>query len=50
MEDVRDRENIHLTIDRNNAIKGFSKIEFKHANYIDGFLFDPDTQDRNLLR
>ena len=36
MEDVRNRENMHLTIDRDNAIKWFSKIEFKHANYIDG--------------
>ena len=36
MEDVRNRENMHLTIDRDNAIKWFSKIEFKHANFIDG--------------
>jgi hypothetical protein len=36
MEDVRNRENMHLTIDRDNAIKWFSKIEFKHANFVDG--------------
>ena len=36
MEDVRNRENMHMTIDRDNAIKWFSKIEFKAANYIDG--------------
>ena len=36
MEDVRNRENMHLTIDRDNAIKWFSKIESKHANFIDG--------------
>ena len=36
MEDVRNRENVHLTIDRDNAIKWFSKVEFKHANFIDG--------------
>lgn len=27
---------MHLAINRDNAIKWFSKIEFKHANYIDG--------------
>ena len=26
MEDIRNRENMHLTIDRENAIKWFSKI------------------------
>ena len=36
MEDVRNREDMHLTIDRDNAIKWFSKIEFKRANFIDG--------------
>ena len=36
MEDVRNRENMHLTIDRDNAIKWFSKIEFKTSNHIDG--------------
>ena len=36
MEDVRNRENMHLTVDRDNAIKWFSKLEFKTANYIDG--------------
>ena len=36
MEDVRNRENMHLTVDRENAIKWFSKIEFKNANFIDG--------------
>ena len=36
MEDVRNREDMHLTIDQDNAIKWFSKIEFKRANFIDG--------------
>ncbi len=36
MEDIRNRENMNLTIDRENAIKWFSKIEFKHANFNDG--------------
>ena len=36
MEDVRNRENMHLTIDGDNTIKWFSKIEFKAANDIDG--------------
>ncbi len=27
---------MHLTIDRDNAIKWFSKIEFKHTNFVDG--------------
>ena len=36
MQYFRNRENMHLTIDRDNAIKWFSKIEFKHANFIDG--------------
>ncbi len=36
MEDVRNRDNTHLTLDKDNALKWFSKIEFKHANYIDG--------------
>ncbi len=36
MEDVRNRESMHLTIDRENAIKWFSKLEFKSATYIDG--------------
>ncbi len=36
MEDVRNKENMHLTIDKDNAIKWFSKIKFKHANFIDG--------------
>jgi hypothetical protein len=36
MEDVRNRENMHMTIDRDNAIQWFSKIEFKSANFIDG--------------
>jgi hypothetical protein len=35
-EDVRNRENMHLTTDPKNAIKWFSKLEFKHANYVDG--------------
>ena len=35
-ENIRNRENMHLTIDRDNAIKWFSKIEFKHANFVDG--------------
>jgi hypothetical protein len=41
MEDVRNRENMHLTVDRGNAIKWFSKIEFKAANYIDGLYLIP---------
>ncbi len=36
MEDVRNREDMHLTVDRDNAIKWLSKLEFKSANYIDG--------------
>jgi hypothetical protein len=36
MEDVRNRQNLHLTIDRENAIKWFSKLEFKGATFIDG--------------
>ena len=36
MEDVRNRQNMHLTTDRNNALKWFTKIEFKGSNYIDG--------------
>jgi hypothetical protein len=36
MEDVRNREHVHLTIDRDNAIKRLSKIEFKTTIYIDG--------------
>ncbi len=35
MENVRDRMNLHLTTDHDNAIKWFSKPEFKtntHAN------------------
>ena len=36
MENVRNRQNMHLTIDRENAIKWFSKLEFKDATYIDG--------------
>ncbi len=36
MEDVRNRENMRLTIDRENAIKWFSKLEFKGTNFIDG--------------
>jgi hypothetical protein len=35
-ENIRNRENIHLTTDRDNAIKWFSKLEFKNANFIDG--------------
>ena len=37
MEDVRNRENMHVTVDRENAIKWFSKIEFNIVNFIDGF-------------
>ena len=36
MENVRNRQNMHLTIDRENAIKWFSKLEFKDATYTDG--------------
>ncbi len=36
MRYVRNRENMHLTVDRDNAIKGFSKTEFKHTTFIDG--------------
>jgi len=36
LEQVRDRMKMHLTIDRNNAIKYFSKLEFKTATFIDG--------------
>ena len=36
MEDVRNRMNIHLTTDRDNAIKHFSRIDFKTATHIDG--------------
>ena len=35
MENVRNRQNMHLTIDRENAIKWFSKFEFKDATCID---------------
>ena len=35
-EDVRNRENVHLTVDPKNAVKWFSKLEFKRANYVDG--------------
>jgi hypothetical protein len=35
-EGVRNRENMHLTIDRDNAIKWFSQIEFKRTNFVDG--------------
>ena len=35
-ENVRNRENMHLTIDATNAVKWFSKLEFKSATYIDG--------------
>ncbi len=36
MEDVRNRENVHLTIDKDSAIKWFSKTEFIHADFVDG--------------
>lgn len=36
MEDVRNRMNLHLTTDRENAIKHFSRIDFKSATHIDG--------------
>ena len=36
MEDVRNRENMELTIDREKAIKWFSRVDFKRSNFIDG--------------
>ncbi len=34
MEDVRDCEAMHLTIDREDAVKWFSKLEFECAKFI----------------
>ena len=36
MEDVRNRMDMRLTIDPDNAIKWFSAPQFKNANFIDG--------------
>ena len=36
LEQIRNRRDIHLTTDRNNAIKHFSRLDFKSANFIDG--------------
>ena len=36
MEDVRNRMDMRLTIDPDNAIKWFSTPQFKSANFIDG--------------
>ena len=36
MEDVRNRENMELTIDRDKAIKWFSRVDFKRSTFIDG--------------
>ena len=36
MEDVRNRMDMRLTIDPDNAIKWFSTPQFKNANFIDG--------------
>ncbi len=41
MEQVRDRMDMHLTIDRENAVRWFSKLEFKSANYVDGLYLIP---------
>ena len=36
MENVRNRQDMKLTVDRERAIKWFSRIDFKDATYIDG--------------
>ncbi len=48
LEDVRNHENTHLTIDRDTAIKLFSKIVVKHANFIDGLYLIQTHKNRVL--
>jgi len=46
MEQVRDRVKMHLTIDRENAIKHFSKLEFKCATFVDGLYLIQEHQTK----
>jgi len=48
MENVRNRQNVHLTVDRENAIKWFSKLEFKDSSYVDG-LYLIQTHKTNVV-
>jgi len=48
MENARNRQNAHLTVDRENAIKWFSKLEFKDATYVDG-LYLIQTHKTNVV-
>ena len=36
MENVKNRMQLHMTTDNENAIKWFSKLNFKDAKYFDG--------------
>ena len=47
LESIRNRQNAHLTVDRENAVKWMSKLEFKDAAYVKG-LYSIQTYTPNI--
>jgi len=49
MENIKNRSDLHLTVKPDNAIKWFSKINFKQTKYIDGLYMIENYKEKVVL-
>ena len=49
IENLRNRSDLHLTVDGNNAVKWFSKLNFKNSDYQDGLYLIQTFKEKVVL-